>query len=78
MTDTNLAYHDTTQPSPGEVDEAKKFPNGWIYRIAGDFAPEQDIPPEAIIGAWEVDANGEITGEFMDNPIYDAASFPPA
>ena len=59
-------------PEPGEVEEAERFPNGWVYRIAGkSFGPNDAIPPEAIIGAWKVDASGLIVGKFVENPKYD-------
>jgi len=56
------------QPLPGEVEEAKSHPNGWVYRIKGSFRPEEAVPREAIVGAWKVDAEGKIVGEFMPNP----------
>jgi len=63
-------------PFVGEEEEAKKNPGGWVYRIAGDFKDGQDVPPEAIVGAWSVDANGRITGEFKANPNYDSRHWP--
>jgi hypothetical protein len=39
-------------PYPGEIDEAKRIPNGWVYRIAGRFGPNDRVPPEAIVGKW--------------------------
>lgn len=47
--------------------EAKKNPNGWIYEIDFDFLPEEHTPPEAIVGAWEVDISGNLTGVFKYN-----------
>jgi hypothetical protein len=65
------------RPLPGEVAEAASIPNGWVYRIAGSVAdPNGRVPPEAIIGAWKVDAVGKITGEFIPNPKYDALKWP--
>jgi hypothetical protein len=52
------------------VEEARRTPNGWVYRIAPGYAPDQRVPPHAIVGAWRVDAGGEITGEFVPNPRY--------
>ena len=48
--------------------EAKLHPNGWVYKIEGDFGADDEVPSEAIVGAWQVDANGVIVGEFMPNP----------
>ena len=58
------------KPHPGEIEEAKKLPNGHVYRIKGDFGPHEAVPPEAILGAWEVDANGNIVGDFIPNPNF--------
>ena len=55
------------KPTQGEKNEAKKYPNGWVYRIDGNFSDEDAIPPEAIIGAWEVDKNGNLTGKWKAN-----------
>lgn len=57
-------------PLHGEIQEAIKNPNGWVYRIEGQFGPTQAIPPEAIVGAWRVDATGAIIGPFMHNPKF--------
>ena len=65
-------------PYPGEIAEATKHPDGHVYRIAG--RPKDTsaaIPPEAIVGAWKVDADGLITGDFIPNPKYDAEKYPP-
>ena len=56
------------QPTPGEVEEALKHPNGWVYRIKGNFRSEEAVPPEAIVGAWKVDSSGKIIGNFIPNP----------
>ena len=55
-------------PYPEEIAEAKRTPNGWVYRIEGRFAPDEAVPPEAIVGAWKVNENGEIVGDFIHNP----------
>jgi hypothetical protein len=64
------------QPLPGEIAEAKRIPNGWVYRIAGKFGPDDGVPPEAIVGAWKVDAAGVIVGEFLPNQKYDPERWP--
>ncbi|MCG9768454.1 hypothetical protein L1D59_07510 [Pseudoalteromonas piscicida] len=63
-------------PSLGEIEAAKANPGGWVYRIAGIFSREKDVPPEAIIGAWQVNSDGKIFGEFKQNPKYDPEKFP--
>lgn len=57
-------------PEPQELEEATRNPNGWVYRISGTYGPDEEIPPEAIIGAWKVDESGKISGDFIRNPKY--------
>ena len=48
-------------PMLGEIREAKRHPNSWQeVGIAGHFGPNDRVPLEAIVGAWKVNANGEI------------------
>jgi hypothetical protein len=55
-------------PAPEARTEAKKHPNGWVYVIDGTYGPNEHVPPSAIVGAWKVDGNGEIIGNFIPNP----------
>lgn len=57
---------------PELVDEASINPGGWVYEIDGEMVddPNRDVPPEAIIGAWQVNALGKIYGDFQPNPNY--------
>ncbi len=64
------------RPLPGEIEEAKLYPNGCVCRIAGNFAPDERVPREAIIGAWNVDAHGQIVGDFVKNSNYDPKRWP--
>jgi hypothetical protein len=59
----------STEPLPEEVQEAKRNPNGWVYRISGSFG-DNAVPPEAIVGAWQVDSKGAISGDFHPNPKF--------
>ena len=52
------------------VKEAAANPNGWVYKIEGSFGLNDAVPPEAIVGAWEVDKDGKLTGKFVNNPRY--------
>jgi hypothetical protein len=63
-------------PYSGEIEEAKRFPNGNVYRIAGVFGPSDEVPPDAIVGAWKVDAHGNIVGDFIRNRNYDPNRWP--
>ena len=55
---------------PEAKEEARRNPHGYVYKIEGSFGPDEHVPPEAVVGAWKVDANGQITGEFISNPNY--------
>ncbi len=57
---------------------AKANPGGWVYKIEGAFGPDEAVPPEAIAGAWKVDASGVLTGEFVANPNYCPRTSKPA
>ena len=61
---------DNHLPPPGAIEEAKSRPNGWVYEIVGSYRPNDDVPPEAIRGAWKVDGNGNIVGDFIPSPNY--------
>lgn len=58
------------RPPPDAIKEALKQPNGWVYEIDGGFKYDDAIPPQAIKGAWKVNKNGVIVGEFVPNPNY--------
>lgn len=64
-----------TRESENEITEdvikaARENANGWVYKIEGSFGPTEHVPPEAVVGAWKVNENGNLTGEFMPNPKY--------
>lgn len=50
--------------------EAKNNPNGWVYKIDQRYDLTGDIPPQAIVGAWQVDEYGCIYGSFISNKNY--------
>jgi hypothetical protein len=58
------------EPEAGEIAEAARNPGGWVYRISGNYGPNDRVPPEAIIGAWKVGDDGQIVGEFKHNPNF--------
>lgn len=59
-----------SKPSADAIQEAAKQPNGWVYVVGGKFKDQVNVPPTAILGAWKVNAHGNITGEFIPNPNY--------
>lgn len=50
--------------------QARERPGGWVYAVDPEFDPMGNVPPYGIVGAWQVDGQGEITGEFKPNPKY--------
>lgn len=60
-------------PPPELVAEARRHPDGWVYEIDSDIVSDPHhgaVPPTAIIGAWEVDQHGKLTGTYHENPNY--------
>jgi hypothetical protein len=55
-------------PPPEAIEEAKRNPGGWVYQIEGDYGLDDAVPPDAIVGAWKVDHDGNIVGSFVPNP----------
>ena len=49
-------------PNLEEINAAKLNPNGWVYRFSKKYTLADYIPPEDIVGAWNVDSNGNIVG----------------
>jgi hypothetical protein len=64
------------KPRPSEIEEARQHPNGCVYRIAGSFGPSDQVPPQAIVGVWKVNADGMIEGNFHRNEKYDPVKWP--
>ena len=57
-------------PPQEAIKEALSHPNGWVYEIDGTFKKDEQTPPQAIIGAWQVNEKGLIVGDFIPNPNY--------
>jgi hypothetical protein len=49
---------------------AKSNPNTWLYVIDSLFESEADVPPWGVVGAYPVDAGGEIEDDFQPNEKY--------
>ncbi|MBM0277242.1 type VII secretion system-associated protein [Micromonospora tarensis] len=64
----------TTTPPPTVTDEmrrqAKRAPDSWIYAVDPAFEGAGDVPGWAVVGAFRVDEQGEISDEFQRNPNY--------
>ncbi len=56
-------------PFPDELlTAAAEVPGGWVYAIDPAYDPNGTVPPEGIVGAWEIGADGHPTGTFRRNP----------
>ena len=60
----------TKRPPPEAVATAKSNPGSWVYEIEEGHIPQQPVACEAVIGAWQVNSTGNITGDFLQNPNY--------
>lgn len=61
---------DNYKNNPDLINEAKNNPNGWVYVLDKEYEGKEEVLPEFIKGAWKVNENGIIEGEFMPNPNY--------
>lgn len=63
---------DTPPPeiTPRMRASAMANPNTWLYVIDPAFDADADIPPWGVVGAYRVDADGEITPSFRRNTEY--------
>ncbi len=58
------------EPTKEAIAEALNNPNGWVYVLDKAFEDVDDVPREAIKGAWKVNEDGLIVGDFIPNPNY--------
>ncbi|GAA4610818.1 type VII secretion system-associated protein [Saccharopolyspora hordei] len=66
---------EATPPTPPITDEmrahARENPNSWLYITDPGYGTDGgEVPPEGIVGAFRIDANGEIDEEFQHNDRY--------
>ncbi len=63
---------DTPSPeiTPRMRASAMANPNTWLYVIDPAFDEDADIPPWGVVGAYPVNANGEIDSTFRRNTAY--------
>ena len=53
------------------IEQAKLTPNGFVYKIAGEWGDDVEIPGDAMVGAWKVNERGNIVGNFIPNQHFD-------
>jgi hypothetical protein len=51
-------------------EQARLAGGGWLDEVVGTHDPSRPVPMTAIKGAWRLDENGELTGEYVANPTY--------
>lgn len=72
---------DASYPASSQESEGPQFPEelremaeqnagGWVYDVAAELRGNQAAPPEHVIGAWRIDADGSPSGEYVANPYY--------
>ena len=50
--------------------QARRAGGGWLDEVVGDHAPGVPVPVSGIRGSWRVDANGDLTGDYVPNPRF--------
>jgi hypothetical protein len=65
-----ISNNPSTQPDSAAVEAAKQNASGWVYKIDFQYPSQDQVPHEAIVGAWKVNAQGVIEGEFVPNASY--------
>jgi hypothetical protein len=53
---------------PAIREAARQAGGGWLDEVVGRHA--EPVPMTAVRGAWRLDAQGELTGEYVANPSY--------
>lgn len=56
--------------TPQLRERARQSPGSWVCPVDPAFQDAEDVPDWAVLGAYRVDENGEIAGEFTPNPNY--------
>jgi hypothetical protein len=57
-------------PPKEAIEEALRNPNAWVYEIDSTIEKDENVPKQAIKGAWKVNEKGIIIGDFIPNPNY--------
>ena len=58
------------QVPPEIVEQARLAGGGWLDEVVDWRQPGVQPPLEAIRGAWRLDADGRLTGEYVANPAF--------
>ncbi|MGW0894116.1 type VII secretion system-associated protein [Saccharopolyspora sp. NPDC002578] len=65
--------HPEPPPITDEMrEQARQTPNSWLYIVDPGYQESgDDVPPEGVVGAYHIDADGEIDPEFQYNDEYE-------
>ncbi|GAA1960183.1 hypothetical protein [Kitasatospora viridis] len=55
--------------TPRVREEARRRPGGWVPVNDLAYGPRDTVPPDGVLGSWQVDARGEVL-RFWPNPGY--------
>jgi SseB protein N-terminal domain len=69
MSETSLGEPIAGHQPAAPVESSETESDSWVYFIDPAYDPDDDVPPQAVIGWWPVDANGQL-GPFSGNPDY--------
>ncbi len=58
--------------------QALQQPGSWLYVTDPAFADAAEVPPWAVIGAYEVDDQGDVLDTFHENPDFEGLVPEPA
>jgi type III secretion system (T3SS) SseB-like protein len=72
----------SSAPAPPEITPemragARANPSSWLYVVDPAFDEDAEIPPWGVVGAYPVDASGEITTPFRHNTGYRPSAVSP-
>ncbi len=66
--DDGFVYRDPDTAPAALVQLAKQGGKGWVYEVdVTDVVRDRPIAMKSVVGAWEVDEAGELTGWFASN-----------
>jgi len=63
-------HADVAHLPPDLRQQARRAGGGWLDEVVGGHALGVPVPVSAIRGSWRVDANGDLTGDYVPNPLF--------
>ncbi len=70
--DEGFVYRDPDTAPPELLQLAKRGGKGWVYEVdVTHVVRDRPISMKSVVGMWEVDEEGELTGWFAVNAAYE-------